>query len=383
MAAVLAVLLLLGCSDKGSIGTGAVDSGEQQALDSIFDVPTATEKQELLDTYFGKQDLSGVQAQRILRDTLGEAGEQSEVWVIKHQSDVAIHYGAVVFPIGVTDSLPVLLFCHWGDEGVDIGADVASLLKQATAFAKNMVLVVPSFRSEPLSLNDSTWVSTGAPSPWKLDVLDGLRLVSSAESLSVAEGRPIISKGFRRAIGFSRGGGVALLSSLHDSRYDRVVDFFGPTDFYGVFVQEVMKDLMAGDPVNLPGVEFLDSSLVQGLANKTLSLADVRRELLLRSPARFADKLPAIQIQHGSADIVVPVSQAYALEDALKADAPATYENSEVIIHKDAGHTPITVLLGAGDAEDFLTEGITLRRVLSPHLQKSTTWIPVKPFVQE
>lgn len=374
--------MIVGCS-KGSVGTGSMDSGEQHALDSIFEVPTAAEKQELLDTYFGKQDLAGVQAERILRDTIGDADQQSEVWIIKHQSDVAIHYGAVIFPIGITDSLPVLLFCHWGDEGVDVGDDVATLLKQAPVFAKNMVLVVPSFRSEPLSMGDSTWVSTGDPSPWKLDVLDGLRLVSSAESLSVAEGRPSISKGSRRAIGFSRGGGVALLSSLHDSRYDRVVDFFGPTDFYGVFVQDVMKDLMDGNPVDLPGVEFLDTSLVQGLENNTLTLADVRRELLLRSPARFADKLPAIQIQHGSADMVVPVSQAYALEDALKADAPATYEKSEVIIHKGGGHTPITVLLGAGDAEDFLSDGLTLKRILSPRLQKSTTWIPVKPFVQE
>lgn len=378
--AILVLFALFSCStDKGSVGVGDF-AARSEILDSMFAPPTEAERSELRTRYFGKLDYRAISPEILLRDTIPFNSDSSELWIVVHESGNARHYGAVLFPMGKQDSLPVLLFCHWGDAGVDVGEDVASVLDRVASLPSSFVIVIPSFRSEPLSYGDSTWVSTGEPSPWKDDVLDALRLVAAAESLAVAQDRPLFKQANRRSIGFSRGGGVALLASLHDSRIERVVDFFGPTDFYGEFVQGVVDTLLQGGEIALPGAEFLDTSLVDGLQNNRITMAEVRRELLLRSPARFAADLPLVQIQHGTADTVVPVSQAYALEQALKSDAPATYAESEVIIHEGSGHSPWLVLKGAQAAEDFLVEGFPLSRRISPASADLEVWVPRIPF---
>ena len=61
-------------------------------------------------------------------------------------------------------------------------------------------------------------------------------------------------------VGFSRGAAVALLMGLRDERIDLVVDFFGPTDFFGDLAKLVVNQALLGFVFPLPGVAFLNDA---------------------------------------------------------------------------------------------------------------------------
>jgi dipeptidyl aminopeptidase/acylaminoacyl peptidase len=143
-------------------------------------------------------------------------------------------------------------------------------------------------------------------------------------------------------LGFSRGGGVGLLMSARDTRIDAVVEFFGPTDFYDTFARDIIEDALAGDVRDLPGVPMLNERYLQPFRLGNLSLAEMRRQLLLRSPAQFANRLRAVQVHHGTEDNVVNVSQAQSLIDKLQAlgrEPPAF----EFYIYAGGQHDPNTL----------------------------------------
>ncbi len=77
-----------------------------------------------------------------------------------------------------------------------------------------------------------------------------------------------------------------------DFRIDLVVEFSGPTDFFGPFVQEVTEEALRDTLGDLPGLEFLND------------------EYIRRSPICYADRLPQLQVHHGTADETVPLGEA-------------------------------------------------------------------------
>lgn len=281
--------------------------------------------------------------------------KRQAVWIVAHQSGGYVHYGAAVFPMEQTAELPVMLHCHWGDAGASIDADFRMILGLLGSGTRNFVHVIPSFRSELLSYGDSSWRSEGPASPWKEDVLDAIRLVAAVESLAVDSAKPIIAETPRKAIGFSRGGGVALLVGLRDSRYDRVVDYFGPTDFYGEYVKEIFKRILLGDTIPLPGVDVLDSSVIQQLNVGSLSIDSARFELLVRSPARFAADLPAITIHHGTEDSVVSISQSEFLWSEIQDKNGDQLPLSRFYSYPGVGHNPFGMFGNIDSTVQFLT----------------------------
>jgi predicted esterase len=371
--AILFCSLLVACSgrDKPSSPHDGIvlDSVDQALFEQLFATPTSAELSSATSRW-GKGDFSALDAKVVLRDTFSvdsiapDSILQSEIWVVSHTSDGFKHYGAVVFPLGVADSLPVLLHCHWGDGGVNADSDFRMILGFLGDLKGQFIHVIPSFRSERLEYADSVWVSEGSPSPWKDDVLDALRLVAAVESLSVDSTIPRIQNAGRRAIGFSRGGGVALLAALQDSRYDRVVDYFGPTDFFGEFAQDVFLKLLAGQTMDLPGVRDLDSSIAQPLQAGTLSVDSARQALLVRSPARFASLLPQVMIHHGTLDSTVPISQSDALWDALQKDNPTHNSDSRYFAYPGAGHSPLGMFSKIDSTIGFLSWKPGLPKIL-------------------
>ena len=341
----------------------ALSDADQAQFDLLFAPPTESEL-DAQRAKFGTVDVSAINPQLVEQGEMGPDlnGQNSRYWIISHMSDGYIHYGAVVFPEGVTDSLPVLLQCHWGDGGIALDADFRMMLLMEKGLSRQFVHVVPSFRSESITNLGRTWTSTGAPSPWDRDIFDALRLVAAAESLTVHPPAvltvtPKIKQGTRRVIGFSRGGGVALLVALNDKRYTRVADYFGPTDFYGEFVQNVFRKLVTGTVPDLPGVDFLNAAVVSPYHQGTLTLDSARSELLRRSPARFASDLPPVMIHHGDADTIVPVSQAEDLWKAiLKDGSGTTVASSRLFIYPGAGHSPFGMVGKIDSTISFLSE---------------------------
>jgi dipeptidyl aminopeptidase/acylaminoacyl peptidase len=218
------------------------------------------------------------------------------------------------------------------------------------------VWVVPSFRSEPLQVRGTTHRSGGAASPWDRDVDDAIALLGAALA-----GTPAADSARVGVLGFSRGGGVALLMGIRDPRVDRVVSFFGPTDFLGDDMRALMEEAIDGELPPLPGLDALDQTLIRPFAAGTLPLAQARLELVRRSPVLFADRLPPTQLHHGTADPVVAVSQAERLIAELRRlgrGAPATAD--EWYLYEGAGHDPLALAGSVGRTTRFLS-ALTVR----------------------
>jgi dipeptidyl aminopeptidase/acylaminoacyl peptidase len=174
------------------------------------------------------------------------------------------------------------------------------------------VVVVPSFRSEPLVYGGNAYVSEGPPSPWDHDVDDALALLNAAIQITPSADPTHIG-----VLGFSRGAGVGMLMAIRDPRIDAVVEFFGPTDFFGSYIQTLTEEALRGSPRDLPGLNYLNFAFIQPLKNGTITIADFRREIVRRSAVLFADRLPQLQVHHGTADSTVEFSQAESLRDAM------------------------------------------------------------------
>lgn len=280
-------------------------------LDVLFAEPTSAEL-EAVEADWATRAPAATDVM-VEKDTLVTVGAlELRVRVVSHEVDGLTHYGAVLTEVGVAGPAPLLVYAHGGDDGVDVD-DVLLTLPFVGDAAAGSVWVVPSFRAETLSFGVSSWTSDGPPSPWDRDVDDALSLVEVALQIEPAADAERMG-----VLGFSRGAAVGMLMGIRDPRIDRVVEFFGPTDFFGPFVQEVVAEALRGDPRPLPGLPYLDQTLLQPLAAGALGIPAVRAELVRRSAVLFAERLPVLQLHHGRDDQVVAVGQAESLIATMK-----------------------------------------------------------------
>jgi dipeptidyl aminopeptidase/acylaminoacyl peptidase len=337
--------LLAACSDGGTEPPeGRVVAGVD--LDALFADPEPAEIAAIAAEWAARSPHAAEVA--IEKDTLVVAGDVVRVRIVSHDVGGVRHFGAILTIDGLVGPAPVLVYAHGGDDGVSI-QDVLfqfAFLSDAAGF----VWVVPSFRGEPLSFAANVWTSEGPPSPWDRDVDDALSLLDVALAIEPEADADNVG-----VLGFSRGAGVGMLMGIRDPRIDRIVEFFGPTDFFGPFVQDVVQEALEGTPRDLPGVPVLDETFVQPLSRGELTIAQVRAELVRRSAVLFADRLPALQIHHGDADDVVEVSQAESLIAAMAVLGRSEPE-FESYIYVGGGHSPLTLSGSIPRAVDFLSE---------------------------
>ncbi|MHC4550151.1 MAG: alpha/beta hydrolase family protein [Planctomycetota bacterium] len=333
--ALLGVVLLLGCSGSGSGPQDLVVEGVD--FTRLFAPPSQAEIDAILAEWAGRQP----QAQDVnvvATTSLGLGAVDVTVHVVSHVVDGPRHYGAILVPDGaLPGSLPILMYAHGGDGGVDIDQVVPFLPFILGSGIDDFVIAIPSFRAEPLTFDGTTYVSDGPPSPWDRDVDDALALLDVVAGLT-----PEADPARIGILGFSRGACVALLMAIREPSIDLVVEFFGPTDFFGPFVQQVVAEALRGNPRGLPGLAHLDQELIQPLKSGQLTIEDVRPEILRRSPVYFADRLPQVQVHHGTDDTVVPVGEAerlIAVMAALGRRAP----EFEFYLYPGGGHDPLTL----------------------------------------
>jgi dipeptidyl aminopeptidase/acylaminoacyl peptidase len=330
---VLALFLaaIAGC-DSASSGDARVVEGVD--FDVLFAPATATEI-AAVDADWAARGPSQAPLTVVDRDTIPVAPfVLSELFVVS-QSVEGTHYAAVAVPLGATGPLPVFLYTHAGDQGVNVDETIPLLSLGVDEVVDRFVFVAPSFRGETLTSEGNAYVSTGSPSPLDRDVDDVLGLLEALPELV-----PLADTSRIGVLGFSRGAGVALLLGARRPSIDAIAAFFGPTDFFGSYVQDIVADALRGERRDLPGFDHLNATYLQPLKQGMVSMAVVRDQLVRRSPVLFAQRLPRLQLHHGTADAVVDVSQAEALIDAMGAlgRVPPAFA---FYLYPGAGHSPL------------------------------------------
>lgn len=328
-------IALLGCGD--SVTPPDPPLNDEIDFAALFAPPTDAERAAVRGDWSGRSpDARDVAVEKDTSLTVG--GSPISLKVVSHTVDAAVHHGVILAPAGAAPgSLPVLMYLHGGDNGLDVDQLLPLLPLLIADVGDSFVIVAPGFRSEPLDFAGTTWISTGEASPWDRDVDDALALLDVTFDLEPAADTERVG-----LIGFSRGGAVGLLMAVRDPRIDATVEFFGPTDFFGAFVEELTREALDGNPRNLPGIDVLDSRFLQPLARGEITVADMRLELLRRSPVYFAEDLGAVQVHHGTADSTVPVEEGRRLIDVMTALGRVAPE-FEGYIYAGGTHTPLTL----------------------------------------
>lgn len=309
-------------------------------LDALFAPPTAAEVTQVQTEWQGRSltpaDVAVVQTGTITGTSALGSSRAFEVRILSHRLPGAAsgtHYGAVLIPsgIGPNDRLPVVMYLHGGDGGTSV-QEAATIAATLSADGESYIWIAPAFRDEPLRWGTQTWTSSGPASPWDFDVDDALVLLNATlAQVPQADANRI------GAAGFSRGGAVGLLGAARDNRVKRVLAIFPPTNFFGTFVQEVVEDALNGNARNLPGFDVLNARFIQPLKNGQVTLPQMRLELLRRSPIAFVDRMPTVQLHHGTADDIVPVSQANDFINAMR--GKSTFSS---FIWQGGQHNPAT-----------------------------------------
>lgn len=347
-ALLLSLCLLWAC---GGQPTGP-DGGSARLVagvdfDRLFAPPTAEELAAIRADWAARPAPSTAYAE-VLSATLPLGAKSATLRILSYTVAGSRLYGALFVPKGAAPgSLPLILYAHGGDQGVSV--EEFQLLSLGMGEARDQyAYALPSFRAEPLSYGQQVFLSEGEPDPWDGDVDDALGLIAVALAAE-----PALDPGRLGAVGISRGGAVALLMAVRDQRITRVVDFFGATDLLDVFGQELAQEALLGRAPQLPGLDYMDRTVLEPLKEGALGIPEARLELIRRSPVYFADRLPALQVHHGTADPLVPVSQAQRLVEVmlgLGRGAP----DFEYYLYQGGGHHPLTLPGSLERAQLFL-----------------------------
>lgn len=357
-----AAVIVAGCGSDS--GANSADDDRIVGGINITELFAAPSADEIAQVEAGWQQRQ-VGAIGVREEAAAELSDNSDVVirVLSHLVDGQRHMGAVVIPES-SESLPVLLYAHFGEEGVSVEGTLFLLPLVIGARLDEYVVVIPAYRSQPVMSDGTSYPSEGEPSPWVGEVEDGLAFLDVAlAETPQADPKRIV------ALGMSGGGSNALLMAIRDSRIDGVIDFFAPTDFFGAFVMEIVEAALLGEAQRqLPGISFLEQDLVPRMQQGDLSMAEMRRELLQRSPLYFVDRLPPVQIHHGTSDDIVPLSQSRRLSEALVASGRA--DGSQLFEYEGGDHVPIGLTGSQERATTFLQRVVNkfpaLQQVAAP-----------------
>lgn len=317
----------LSLSLAGDVDEAASTASYRSRWDSVVNLKTYAAQ--------AQGDLQRIVADWASRDPVAEhwtvkgsqAGTGGELYLVGFSVD-GVSQGGLVWVPNSGKSLPVVLFGHPDDAGVDESylTDLGDLL--GSSLDTQMIIVMPAYRGETAWLgSDNVESDTSAQSPWDRDVDDGLALLQATlDHFSRADSSRIA------AVGYSRGGGVSLISAFRDRRIKSVFEIAGPADFFAPSIQTIALGLLAGNSYGLPGLDFLDARYLTPFWNKDISADSLRCVLLKRSPARLAlsGLLPTTEAVHGTADVTVYPDQSAALKAA---DPSVTYYSVAGMTH--------------------------------------------------
>lgn len=325
----LATSLLLGaCDDSSSPNLPPPASPHQALLDALFAPATTAETTAVAAEWAARRpevngaridlesrfaaELPFLVVSYLKAPSAWSVPDTVPVRLMSHVVDGFRHHGALWTPSG-TAKLPILVFAHGGDDGID-SIQWRAVLQTTRTLRDSIAILAPSFRSEPVGFLTRPR-SEGDPSPWDRDIEDLRSFVRAAVSLDSRLDTTRIC-----LVGYSRGGGVALLTSERDPLFTSVATIAAPTTFQGPWVRALADSILSGTGVNLPGVDHIATTVLLPYQQGRLSLDSARRELIRRSATTWARRLPDhLQLHHGMTDITVPHAEMERLVQASQA----------------------------------------------------------------
>lgn len=298
---------------------------------------------------WAQRDVSAQGITELAQKSTQFGSSAATIRIVSHTVEGVKHVGAIAsVDDAAPGSLPILVYVHGGAEGENLNEVLGLIAFAFGGVPDDYVYVVPSLRAESLMFDNVTYRSEGEPSPWDLDVDDALALVNVAiATVPEADSTRI------GVVGFSRGAGVAMLMGERDERINLVVEFFGPTDFFGEYMETLAEEAIRGEPRDLPGLNYLTEKYLIPLRDGETYIGAVRSQMLRRSPVYFVHRLRQLQMHHGTADTVVEVSQAYSMIDAMHADGFAEPE-FEAYIYEGENHDSVIGVTSIGRAVAFV-----------------------------
>jgi acetyl esterase/lipase len=350
----LLFITLVACGDskdKNPVSPDADRSVAGVAFGPLFAPPTADELAQVRDQW-RQRDVSPQDVRLVFETSLPLGTTPATLRIFSHRVAGIEHIGAVLAPNDAAPgSLPVLVYNHGGDDGVDIN-EILLISLALEELRDGIVYVLPAFRAQSLSYAGQAYPAGGQPSPWDLDVDDTLALLNVALANTPAADPERIA-----TLGFSSGAGISLLMSLRDSRIKAVVDYFGPTDFLAPFLQDVVTEALEGMPRDLPYIDFLSSDIIAPVLAGQITPAQLRFELIRRSALYFAADLPHLQAHHGIDDTIIPYSQTQLLIDTMDALSQngRDADRFESFLYQGGGHHPLTIPESLPRVRDFLS----------------------------
>lgn len=207
-------------------------------------------------------------------------------------------YGALIIP-NTTVTVPVQILV--GGFGLNITTNSVNLALNNSGSGNSRILAIPE--SLAITINGTVYttpLSEGnhcdAFDKATDDVLAFLNLIQQTEAKA-----DVNRTGVR---GGSRGGTVALLAGIRDSRVKRVVGIVSPTNILELTSQNVNDATYQ--------CQFLSA-----YKNGQASLEDTRNKMIASSPIYFAQHLPLTQLHLGLKDVNVPIKQGYDIEKRM------------------------------------------------------------------
>lgn len=309
-------------------------------LKSVFEKPTAAEI-SAVEKDWQQRDLKPRNIQEAARGQISFGQSKFVVRIISHTVHGFRHYGAILVPADAKPGCcPVILEAKgvsWNYFPLELEKLHAPRLM--SGLGRQMIYVVPSFRGEILNFSGVSYQSEGD----RTDALDGATDDTIALLNAALQTTPEADASRICAFGHSRGGTVAMLAGIRDSRIGCVVNWAGPTDWFelmgtgGWTEQELYAEgLRTRAAPGETGGQRVERFLLKAVEGKE-SLQQVRHRMLASSPLYFARRLPQAQLHYGEEDVSVPVRNGRQLIAELKLQRiPAT--RYQAFFYPGAGH---------------------------------------------
>jgi len=322
------------------------------SLNEIF-APPAPAEIKAAEADWAKRDLSPKDVAEVTTGEIDLGQTKATVKIISHTVHGFKHYGAIIIPKGAgAGTHPVILDLKGvSPDFFPLNLDRLMSPRILSDEQGKFIYVVPSFRGEVLQFGGKEYRSEGDPTDsWDGATDDALALLNVALSIT-----PQMDKTRIGVFGKSRGGALAMLAGIRDSRIKQVVSWSGPADFFELMGEgswrqkEVVSEalLHRAKPED-DGGQFVATFLAKAIEGKK-SLAEVRLLVIQSSPLYFARRLPKTEAFYGVEDGMVPVRNGRALENA-KSSA-----NITVFYHQSAGHD-LNPKLAYPESKKFLLE---------------------------
>lgn len=322
-------------------------------LVDAFARPTEAEVAEVR-AQWAARDLSARDIEVLHRFELEHARVKFDVRVVRHRGPAGIHVGAVLVPEGAEEPLPVVIDARGVDPSyspLDL-TDLPNSLVALGDAAEGFVILAPAYRGNRLLADGREFVAEGDPSDaWDGATDDALAFLNAALDVT-----PRADPSRVAILGKSRGGTVALLAGIRDSRVSLVLDVVGPVDQFAAqdphigwtWAELLAADMADGEP---PVLRNDSGQKFDHFFDRGETLAEVRRRMLASSPLYFVDDLPEMHAWYGADDTSVPIANPRALEARLRG------------IGRLGEDATVTVLLGRGHDTDpyLLTRDVASR----------------------